>query len=306
MDLPAAALRDETDALPEGAEGEQLGLARRPLQPPQDRELAKMTTALNDDCYNMNHGRRGIAYIFNHQKFAPTTGYGERRGTDKDAENLYMVLTEIGFKTFILNDCTVGEMLFKMKEVASEDHSDADCFVCAILSHGEERCVYGYDGAIEMDKLVAPLKGNACKTLAGKPKIFFIQACRGTSLDQGMDVEVADAIGVGPEVQENMEVDIPVVRRIPAEADFFMAYSVVSGFYAWRNMDEGSWFIQAICQVLRENWKRMHLQEMMTRVCRKVAFEFESRHKDSAMSGMKQIPCITSMLTRDVYFTPKK
>ena len=44
----------------------------------------------------------------------------------------------------------------------------------------------------------------------------------------------------------------------------------------------------------------------MTRVARKVAFDFQSNTPgDFAMHEKKQIPCITSMLTRDVYFHRK-
>lgn len=60
-----------------------------------------------------------------------------------------------------------------MLKWANADHSDKDCFVCVIMSHGEEGFVYGADKAIELDQLINPFKLN--KTLAGKPKLFFIQ-----------------------------------------------------------------------------------------------------------------------------------
>jgi hypothetical protein len=59
--------------------------------------------------------------------------------------------------------------------VARNNHEDADCFACAILSHGEEGYVYGKDKAIQIDRLVGPFKGHRCLSLAGKPKLFFIQ-----------------------------------------------------------------------------------------------------------------------------------
>ena len=54
--------------------------------------------------------------------------------------------------------------------------------------------------------------------------VLSVQACRGTQLDSG--VEVADAKGVAP---EHMDIDAVEIRRIPTEADFLMAYSVVPG-----------------------------------------------------------------------------
>ena len=58
---------------------------------------------------------------------------------------------------------------------SKKDHSDCDCFAVAILSHGDEGIVYGTDTIIKIDSLVAPLKGDKCPTLVGKPKLFFIQ-----------------------------------------------------------------------------------------------------------------------------------
>ncbi|XP_076465517.1 caspase-3-like [Babylonia areolata] len=255
------------------------------------------------DCYKMDHKERGCAVIFNNKRFHPSTGMGERSGTDVDADQLYMLLTEIGFDVLLKNDCSTRDMESILAKVAKNDHSNADCFTCAILSHGEEGYVYGTDGRIEIDKLVAPFKGHKCQSLAGKPKIFFIQACRGTQLDSGVGVEVSDAKGTGPQEEDMDTVD---VRRIPTEADFLMAYSVVPGYFAWRNSTRGSWFVQALVEVLRENWKRMDLLTMMTRVSRKVAFDFESNASKEFMNRKKQIPCITSMLTRDLFFTPKK
>lgn len=291
----AGATGDETDAL--GKSGS-VGPAP-PSSAPGSRLPAMSASEFKADCYNMNHKQRGSAIIFNNKRFAVSTGMGERSGTDVDCQSLYMLFTEMGFNTQIFSDVTTQQMESAMVNVGKTNHSDADCFACAVLSHGEEGFVYGVNGPIQIEKLVGPIKGHRCPSLAGKPKIVFIQACRGTQLDEG--VEVADALGVTESDAEEVE-----IRRIPTEADFLMAYSVVPGFYAWRNSTRGSWFIQALVEVLRENWKRMDLLSMMTRVNKKVAYDFESNASKEFMNRKKQIPCITSMLTRDLYFTPKK
>jgi len=57
---------------------------------------------------------------------------------------------------------------------------------------------------------------------------------------------------------------------------------------------------------LQEHGTEKDLLSNMTRVARKVAFDFQSNTPgDYAMHEKKQIPCITSMLTRDVYFHRK-
>ena len=62
--------------------------------------------------------------------------------------------------------------------VAGQNHSDADCFAMIILSHGDENGVYGTDGVIPLNMLTGLLKEEKCPSLAGKPKLFFIQVHR--------------------------------------------------------------------------------------------------------------------------------
>ena len=62
---------------------------------------------------------------------------------------------------------------------ASEaSHVDSDCFVCVFLSHGENDHVYAYDGKIYIQDVISLFKGNKCKSLVGKPKIFILQVRR--------------------------------------------------------------------------------------------------------------------------------
>ena len=78
-----------------------------------------------------------------------------------------------------------------------------------------------------------------------------------------------------------------------------------AGYFSWRNSANGSWFAQALSEILAKNWETMDLLTMMTRVNKKVAYEFESRTGKEFMNQKKQIPCITSMLTKEVRFKPK-
>ncbi|KAH9518589.1 Caspase-7 [Bulinus truncatus] len=260
------------------------------------KSTASIVAALDSDYisdkYKMNYKHLGTALIINNKNFHPRTGMNTRTGTDVDAVNMSGLFKTMGFENVItLHDLTVVQMRDQLRKVASLDHSDSSCFMCVILSHGEEGYVFGTDEKISIDQLVFPFKGHRCKSLAGKPKIFFIQACRGTELDPGV------------EILEEMETEMDEeVRRIPTEADFLMAYSVVPGFFAWRNSTRGSWFIQAVYDIFIDNWKSMDLLTMMTRVNKKVAYDFQSNASKEHMNNKKQIPCITSMLTKDVYF----
>ena len=83
--------------------------------------------------------------------------------------------------------------------------------------------------------------------------------------------------------------------------DILVTFCLV-GYYSWRNSKDGSWFIQALCAVLKQCAHKLELMHILTRVNRKVAIEFESFSTDSTFHAKKQIPCIVSMLTKELYF----
>ena len=84
--------------------------------------------------------------------------------------------TTFTFQSF--SPCYLSMYLLTLISVAQQDHSDADCFVCIILSHGRQGYVYGTDGLVMIESLTKHFKGDVCESLAGKPKLFFLQACK--------------------------------------------------------------------------------------------------------------------------------
>jgi caspase-like apoptosis-related cysteine protease len=58
---------------------------------------------------------------------------------------------------------------------ARSDHSDCDCFALAVLSHGEKGIIHSRDTAYKPESLWEPFTGDKCPSLAGKPKLFFLQ-----------------------------------------------------------------------------------------------------------------------------------
>ena len=77
------------------------------------------------------------------------------------------------------------------------------------------------------------------------------------------------------------------------------------GYYSWRNMGNGSWFIQAVCAVFNQYGSTLELMQLMTRVNYLVA-QFHSMSKDPELSNKKQIPDITTRLTKEVFFTKQE
>ncbi|CAK9820742.1 unnamed protein product [Anthophora plagiata] len=246
--------------------------------------------------YNMNHAKRGLAIIFNHEFFT-ITHLRARCGTNVDCENLVNTLKNLGFEVNDFHNYTHRDIVKNLERVAALDHSQHDCLLVAILSHGEFGVLYAHDTSYKPESIWNHFTADKCPTLAGKPKLFFIQACQGDKLDAGTTLK------------ERTETDGQPAStfRIPSQADFLIAYSTIPGYYSWRNTTRGSWFMQALCAELQENGTRYDLLTLLTFVCQRVALDFESNTPENiTMHQQKQIPCITSMLTRLVKFTPPR
>ncbi|KAK3092077.1 hypothetical protein FSP39_024992 [Pinctada imbricata] len=267
-----------------------------------DRRSVKPGAPSEPNEYNFNYQRRGLFIIINNKRFHPSTGLMTRDGTNADAERLEERFQDLGFMVRRYDDVTSTKLTKLMNDASEFDHSDCDCFGCAILSHGVEGRVYATDGMLSLDVLILPFRGDKCPTLVGKPKLFFLQACRCGRLDVSVDDSVSDRSGFS----EDSEHGVSHMRKIPVESDFLFFYSTVPGRYSWRNHQEGTWFIQALCIVLENYGNKMELVHMLTQVNRIVAYEFESCTDEEFTERLKQMPCIVSMLTRYVHFRPKK
>ncbi|XP_026159659.1 caspase-3a [Mastacembelus armatus] len=238
--------------------------------------------------YSLSFPSIGQCIIINNKNFDRGTGMNQRNGTDVDAANAMKVFNKLGYKVKIYNDQTVQQMIQVLTAVSKEDHSCSASFVCVLLSHGDEGVFFGTDRSVELKYLTSLFRGDRCRSLVGKPKLFFIQACRGTDLDPGIE---ADSGG-----------DDRI--KIPVEADFLYAFSTAPGYYSWRNTMTGSWFIQSLCDMISKYGKELELQHIMTRVNHKVAVDCESVSNSPGFNAKKQIPCIVSMLTKEMYFSP--
>ncbi|PWA30616.1 hypothetical protein CCH79_00009162 [Gambusia affinis] len=299
--------------------------------------------------YSMTRPRRGVALIFNQERFFWRLGLNNRSGTNADrynlerrfvflkqeepaaqAQQLYLSLfcpsrlKELNFDVRSYDDYKLVDVLEKIHEAAEEDHSDADCFLLAFFSHGEDDHVYAYDGKISIQDITAMFKGDKCQSLVGKPKIFVVQACRGEQHD--VPVTPCDAVDSDVQINETV-VDACAVQTLPAGADFIMCYSVAEGepsalcsenfpfpapvtaalgYYSHRETINGSWYIQDLCELLQTYGGSLEFTELLTLVNRKVSMRRVGNCNDRSAIGKKQVPCFASMLTKKLYFRPKK
>ncbi|XP_016091967.1 caspase-6-like [Sinocyclocheilus grahami] len=252
--------------------------------------------------YKMDHKKRGMALIFNHERFYWQLMLNSRSGTNADGQNLVRRFQDLGFEVKAYDDYKREDVLSKIREAAAANHVDADCFVCVFLSHGENGHIYAYDGQIEIQEITDLFKGDKCRSLVGKPKIFILQACRGDKHDEAVTpMDVVDSQTVNDVV-----VDAGALCTLPAGADFLMCYSVAEGYYSHRETVNGSWYIQDLCEILKRYGSTLEFTDILMLVNRKVSFRSVGNSKDRSALGKKQVPCFASMLTKKLFFRPKK
>ncbi|VEL24026.1 unnamed protein product [Protopolystoma xenopodis] len=119
---------------------------------------------------------RGICLLINQRDFDHAkTGQERRDGTDRDADNIERVFKRLGYSVNRSTNVTMRQFQSLLFEVSSQNHGKYDSFVCVILSHGANGVIYATDGYLPTDAIVSFFRADRCSSLAGKPKLFFIQ-----------------------------------------------------------------------------------------------------------------------------------
>ncbi|XP_075896344.1 caspase-8 [Nelusetta ayraudi] len=239
--------------------------------------------------------RRGFCLIINNEKFSQSQKYlKDRQGTEVDMECLDKVFKWLGFQVEVQNNCEGSRMLSLVRELSLRDHSHTDCLVCCVLSHGKEDGVYGVDGdVVAIKQLTEFFDGTNCRSLAGKPKLFFIQACQGNKEQRAVYIE-----SDGPSQNRSVvQSDAVVIRdSIPADADFLLGMATVNSFTCYRDKVEGTWYIQTLCRnLVRLVPSGVDLMSILTKVNADVGQKTNS-------TGNKQMPQPAFSLTKRVVF----
>jgi len=262
-----------------------------------------------DDVYNMTAIPRGIALIINNERFdpIPEVELETRHGSREDVRQLQKLFGDLGFHVQTKQNLTRKQLLDELDSVACKDHSKYDCLVLWIMSHGTTGRVYCSDGnALPIETVRDMLSNTACKTLGGKPKLCFIQACRGDREDEVVVLQSpvpAHQKSDSP-IDHNVPSSSSLAPRIPVHTDFLMAYSTVDGYVAYRNENIGSRYVLAFVDVFQDRVAHDHILDILTKVTRKLS-RMQKIYRPKGTSEVKnnvQVPVFSSTLVKNLYF----
>ncbi|XP_070201241.1 caspase-7-like isoform X2 [Littorina saxatilis] len=241
------------------------------LDDPVDANLATRRYRMDSQC-------KGICLIINNMADSPNAPFVVK-GMPTDT------FEKLGFRIIYRENVSSVDIRKLMREMQNEDHTTYNCFVCCICSHGGELGVEGADGIqVDVDALRKYFYATECKSLAGKPKVFFVEACRGN--ERAGTVEVEDT-----EVKGDCTDGGSVTRRWELDEDhFFMSYATTPHHVALYT-GRGGHFFRCLTTNLLVHAARLPVDDILMLVGDRLG-----------ELGLKQTPICESTLRKKLYF----
>ncbi|XP_037540252.1 caspase-9 [Nematolebias whitei] len=267
--------------------------------------------------YKMDASPCGYCLIINNVEFEPKSELKVRRGSNIDCKKLERRFKAFNLIVEVKTNLKRNQILRELSALSKKDHSQYDCCVLAMLSHGTEvshnrfpGAVFGVDGQyVSVQQITNYLNGQNCPSLQGKPKLFFFQACGGDEKDIGFEVspdeaqqsvrgldDQTDAIPSSSSSDSlSMSDEVDARASLPTPSDILVSYSTFPGYVSWRDPKAGSWYIETLDNILEENAATNDLVTMLMMVNHEVSL-------NSANGLYKQMPGSFNFLRKRLYF----
>ena len=254
---------------------------------------------------------RGITLIINNA-FFKRGQQSTRHGSEEDVRQVEALFADLDFSVRTKENLSRKELLDELDHVACQDHSAYDCFMLWLMSHGRSGEVFCSDGNTIPIQTLQDMFSN-CDTLIGKPKLFFIQACRGDGEDQGVSVATDTAGSSYEQLSSNqsefpmdaVKKPVPRVTVVPTHADFLYAFSTVDEYVSYRHKALGSYYVRGLVEAFRERAVYDHLLDILTVVNQKVSnmeANMPSVENKDEIKICKQMPEVKHTLRKKVLF----
>ena len=150
-------------------------------------------------------------------------------GPFKDTEAMKEAFDYLRFLTMVKHNLTLDEIKSLLKLLAQHRYpKSCKRFVFTFSGHGDDGFICCEDGkSMSISDIIAPFSpASGGISLAGIPRLFFFDACRGELIDQGVV-----ARGGGGEWRS----------KIPSTGDVLVAFATTAGYKAFEQYGGGLW-----------------------------------------------------------------
>ena len=249
-------------------------------------------------CYKLDSEPKGVCLIINIANFERSArtdndvprNLETRIGTEADVRQLKEVFEWLKFKVEVHRNVNKSDFLRIINETWDLDHTAYDAFVCCIMSHGRLGHIYTADSQLVgiLEDIAHAFYPDSCPTLAGKPKMFFVQSCQvsrvygsveaqGAADDSQFSATATTDAGAG--TRTALETKTKTLL-LPDAPDFFMSYSTLPRNLSFR-LEKGTLYVQALTEVLK---KGLELQASLYEVAQRV----EQKAADNGVQGQQR------------------
>ncbi|KAK1122018.1 hypothetical protein K0M31_009866 [Melipona bicolor] len=260
------------------------------LEEPLQISVRKATSFLdvaayeNVQTYPMRSKPRGLALIITNIDY-DRPDKEPRTSAIHDELNLMQLFDQMGFHVFSFCNLTAQEMLSEIGNFSR--HKDLrkvdSCFII-ISSHGNISTQYEIteiegvekhnSGTAQSRKTILCVDilnfftAENCPHLAGKPKVFIFQLCRGVKKQKSVREPryTTDISNFQRPVDQSIRFRRNNTEMLRSYEDMLLAYATLPGYVAFRDKITGSWFIQILCEVFMKYAHEAHLQDLLSMV----------------------------------------
>ena len=212
-----------------------------------------------------------------------------RQGADKDRGYFREIYDKLRINyenndIYDVNGKTIGEKIESF--VGHPETKNSSAIFIAISSHGgKDGLINGTSGAINLGEIFAYF--YKYKPLLSIPKVFLIQACRGSEIQR---IQVPDGLPPSPESRESY-------NYATSTSDTLIAYATGDGYVSWRDPVNGSWFVKDLRDcIMDRQFDGCHLADLLTICTDRVISTY---HKDGT-----ETPSYQSTLRKRLLFPP--
>ena len=169
----------------------------------------------------------------------------ELNGTMKDGENFWSTFSSLKFVVHWehnVNTERLEQIMYEVKHLKHKKVKDYKCIVLVFSGHGTSgNYVYMHDRKEVniSEHLIAPLLPESVKEFGNIPKLFFIDACRGSKTMKTVVVPKGKSASEGTSPSRGSSLISNL--KVPAKGNFLVAYSTMPEYRAYEDGAGGIW-----------------------------------------------------------------
>ncbi|XP_052366328.1 caspase-14-like isoform X2 [Oncorhynchus keta] len=197
--------------------------------------------------YDMSGQRRALLLIVRDKEKMKCN----RCSFEVDRQTMEKFFEGFGFQYRSVLDETAQEMkeeVINFRNSINSSSGNISCVFVATSSHGHRDVIIGADKkTLAVKDIIEPFGDELCPKTKGKPKVFIIDACRGSNHDTGVHFDSAADEKRSKEAMATKE--YRSTRVPPCINDMLVAYAAMTDYVGMMNSTFGSHMIYNISQV---------------------------------------------------------